>query len=87
MKTLIENSIKISGTGSPTTKTIFNSIEENPLNYKSLTKFSGKTRLVFFKYTENEQESENVLKITFPILENELDIKEYLLSEINKTLV
>jgi hypothetical protein len=89
MKTLIENSIKIFGMGHPQTKTVFNiekEIERKDLRFKSLTTISGRKLTVWFKYTENDIESNDKLPMTIIKSDNETVIKDFILTQINNYL-
>ena len=82
MKTLIEKSISIYGMGHPDVKTVFNlntiptlptnaTEEENrkvlsDIRYKSLTTISGRKLTVWFKYMENEIETQDKVQVTIP---------------------
>jgi len=89
-KVLIEESIEIWGMGHPETKTVFNIEREEDrmhMRFKSLTSISGRKLTVWFKYTENGVETLNKVATTIIKSDNEEEIKEFILSEINKTLV
>jgi hypothetical protein len=89
MKTLIEKSIVIRGIGSTQTKTVFNiknESERNLIGFKSLTVISGRKLTVEFKYEEDETEKSDKLQVTIPRLENEDEIKDFILNEINTKL-
>jgi hypothetical protein len=89
MKTLIEKSIEIYGMGHPQTKTVFNiekEIERKDLRFKSLTTISGRKLTVWFKYTENDIESNDKLPMTVIKSDNETEIKDFILTQINNYL-
>jgi hypothetical protein len=86
MKTLIENSIKIGGIGHPDTKTIFTNEDRNDSRFKSLTTISGRKLTVHFKYTEGEEKSSDKLQLTIPVSDDEVVIKDFIVSEINNYL-
>ncbi len=89
MKTLIEKSIEIYGMGHPQTKTVFNiekEIERKDLRFKSLTTISGRKLTVWFKYTENDIESNDKLPMTIIKSEDETEIKDFILTQINNYL-
>jgi hypothetical protein len=89
MKTLIENSIEIYGMGHPDTKTVFNIEKEedrNHLRFKSLTTISGRKLTVWFKYLENDVETQDKLQMTIVKSSDENTIKDFILAQINTYL-
>jgi hypothetical protein len=89
MKILIEKSIEIYGMGHPQTKTVFNiekEIEKKDLRFKSLTTISGRKLTVWFKYTENNIESNDKFPMTVIKSDNETEIKDFILTQINNYL-
>jgi hypothetical protein len=89
MKTLIENTIEIHGMGHPETKTVFNIEKEEDrshMRFKSLTTISGRKLTVHFKYTEGEEKSSDKLQLTIPVSDDEVVIKDFIVSEINNYL-
>jgi hypothetical protein len=89
MKTLIENSIEIYGMGHPDTKTVFNIEKEedrNHLRFKSLTTISGRKLTVWFKYSENDVETQDKLQMTIVKSDDENTIKDFILAQINTYL-
>jgi ribosomal protein S4E len=89
MKTLIENSIKIYGMGHPDTKTVFNIEKEedrNHLRFKSLTTISGRKLTVWFKYAENDVETQDKLQMTIIKSVDENEIKDFILAQISSKL-
>jgi hypothetical protein len=89
MKILIEKSIEIYGMGHPQTKTVFNiekEIERKDLRFKSLTTISGRKLTVWFKYTENDIESNDKLPMTVIKSDNETEIKDFILTQIKNYL-
>ena len=89
MKTLIENTVHFKGIGHSDAKTIFNienEDEKNHLRFTSLTKISGRKLSVFFKYEENNSEVSDKLQLYIPRVNNEAEIKNFILDSINEYL-
>lgn len=86
---LIENSIEIGGIGHPNTKTIF-TVEEHDEKkypfYKSLDRFCGVKKLVWFKYIDNEIEKEDKVFVVFPKGKTELELKDFIIETINNKI-
>lgn len=89
MKTIIENTIEIAGIGHPDTKTIFTVKETDPKTYpfyKSLDRFCGTKKTIWFKYLDNDVEKESKITLVIPKELNEQQVKDFILSAINKKL-
>jgi hypothetical protein len=96
MKTIITNSIK---TNRFIGKTIFDLIE-NPTEeekiqneitqrsrvYESLTKLSGRTLYINYSFSENDLIVEDRILLTIPENNNEIEIKDFIINEINTKL-
>jgi hypothetical protein len=88
MKTLIEKSIVINGIGRNDIKTIFTiekEEEKNDILYRSLDKISGRKLSINFKCLEDV--NENKIQISIPFNLNEEEVKQFILSEINNSLI
>ena len=89
MKTLIEESIQIISIPSDR-KNIFNIIDEsekNDTNYLSLTNLQRRVANFEFLYSEEDVEYSSIIKIVIPELETEEGIKQFIIDQINNSLI
>jgi hypothetical protein len=97
MRKLIENSIRIKKLGGPTSKNIFDVLSEGldeslaevtnssilrSPRYIDISKFPGKSISVFFNYEEDNIISPGFKEIVIPDLNTEVEVKNYIVSEI-----
>jgi hypothetical protein len=88
MKTLIEESIRIISIPSAR-KNIFNISDESEKsgNYLSLTQLIHRNANFEFVYTEDDIEYSGMIKIVIPELETEEEIKQFIIDQINNSLI
>jgi len=89
MKTLIESSIEIKGIGKQNPLTIFNIEFENQKlsnQYLPLTKVSGRKLGVFFKYDEDGDVKFDKILLSIIESQDEMEIKNFIVAEINSYL-
>ncbi len=90
MKTLIEESITIKGMGRPDLKTIFsikNDEEKSDSLFRSLSTISGRKLPVDFKYDEMGSEKSGRILMSIPFNLNEEEVSDFILEEINNSLI
>jgi len=89
MKTLIESSIEIKGIGKQNPLTLFNieSEDEKLSNrYVPLTKISGRKLGVVFKYDEDGDVKVDKILLSIIESQDEMEIKNFIVAEINSYL-
>ena len=89
MKTLLENTIKILGTGHPNNQTIFDYDETTllrPARYIKLTRLCDRRININFQYQEDSITYDDSHTMTIIYSDNEDAIKSYIIAELNAKL-
>ncbi len=57
------------------------------IRFKSLATISGRKLSIDYKYSEEEKENSGRVQLAIPFSMNQDEVKDFILSEINKTLI
>ena len=86
MKKLLKNTIKLKGIGQ--TKNIFDNLDENgDYFYLSLVEIQGRKLKVEFSYDDDGQTINNKVFVKLIYSENEIDIKNDIISQLENILL